>query len=199
MVERKPSAPGQGSASTPSRRAASPYGTRSRNRGAGRINYAEDKDDAMDFEMTSTASAAAVPPTTQPATTTTTTNISTTTTTTTSTNGTTNGTNSSAGATKKSITAAVPPTKETTTPSTVNHSKKRKAVHPQPPKQDQLGMLSNMPYFDKPYLNKDGSITSTDGLKLSPNGTCIVPVPAVISHLLSLLGTRRVLLWADLF
>ena len=192
MVERKPSASGQGSASTPSRRAASPYGTRSRNRGAGRINYAEDKDDTMEFEMTATAPVAVVPST---QTTTTTTNSTTSTPSTT--NGTSNGTASGAGTVKKPSAATVPATKESSTTSTNNNTKKRKAAHSQPPKHDQptVEVLSNMPYFDKPYLNKDGSITSTDGLTLSPNGTCNVPP----SPFYQSLASRRVLLWADLF
>ncbi|RPA77299.1 hypothetical protein BJ508DRAFT_171590 [Ascobolus immersus RN42] len=177
MVERKPSASGQGSASTPSRRAASPYGTRSR-RGAGRINYAEDKDDVMDFEMTTTAPVAAVP-STQTTTTTTANTITnnTTNTTTTSTNGTSNGSTSGAGAAKKHAASATPVVKEAaSTTTTTTSTKKRKAAHPPPPpppppKQEQhtVEVLSNMPYFEKPFLGEDGSITSSDGLKLSPN------------------------------
>lgn len=149
MVDRKPAASGQASTTPVTRRATSPYGTRSRNRGVGRVNYAEDKDDHMDFEPTST-----------------TTSTSTATPVAAVTNG---SSQTSSSSRRQSTAAAAASTKENppNAPSTAT-SKKRKASQPVVYKVEDRG-LSNMPYFNKPFL-KDGKITSEDGLTLQVNG-----------------------------
>ncbi|KAA8894211.1 hypothetical protein FN846DRAFT_786792 [Sphaerosporella brunnea] len=132
-------------------RATSPYGTRSRNRGA-RVNYAEDKDNEMDFEFTTPYNP-------------------------TSTSSKTNGDASSSGTSRRQTAAAgsgkeskdakePAPAMPSASSSTVT-GKKRKNVASQmiiPMTKD--ASLSNMLSFENPFL-QDGKLVADDGTTLA--------------------------------
>lgn len=149
-------------------RASSPYGTRSRNRGA-RVNYAEDKDNEMDFELS--ANYNPTPPTSKAA-----------------------GDATASGPSRRQPAAAAvpatgkdskdgkdaaqtaPPATTTTTNSAAG--KKRKGGAAAAAAAAQLAIssmtkdasLTNMLSFDRPHL-KDGRLISDDGTVFEVHGT----------------------------
>lgn len=133
----------------PVTRATSPYGTRSRNRGAAnRVNYAEDKDNEMEYEYTNTtnssASTNAAGPTSQSGGSTTTGGVSG------------RRTSGAVANTGKEVAAAA------------HGSKKRKGTFVQPKER-----ISNMYSFENPFL-KDGVLIADDGTTFALNGTNFV-------------------------
>lgn len=148
-------------------RSASPYGTRSRNRGA-RINYAEDKDNEMDYEFT--------PPYTSVATTSSTKTNGTLEAPTSGTTGTTRR-QSAAGASGKAEIkdgndAAAAASSALMVPTNNAAGKKRKGAGSQVMVQNMSkdSTLSNMLSFDSPYL-EDGKLIAEDGTVLRVHGT----------------------------
>ena len=151
-------------------RSTSPYGTRSRNRGA-RVNYAEDKDNDMDYEFAT--------PFSQPS------------------NGTNEPSSATAGPRKQSTTAGTakdPKDCNSTAlavPASASAGKKRKGMGAgggggagsvgggggngggsgaMTPTMAKDASYSNMLSFEKPYL-KDGKLKALDGTELSVHGT----------------------------
>lgn len=132
-------------------RSTSPYGTRSRGRGA-RINYAEDKDNDMDYEFTftpSTSSSKSAAGAVEPAPST---NVSRRT--------------SAVGTGGKEKDS----TKES---AAVVATRKRKSAHPAPILTKDI-TLSNMLSFENPHL-RDGKLISDDGTSLAVNGSAPPP------------------------
>jgi len=144
-------------------RASSPYGTRSRNRGA-RVNYAEDKDNEMDFELSATYNPTS--PTSKPAG-----------------DATTSGTSRrqlaagpAAGKDSKDGKDAAPTALTATTTNSVAGKKRKGGAAAAAAAQAAISSmmkdasLSNMLSFDRPFL-KDGKLISDDGTVLVVHGT----------------------------
>ena len=128
-------------------RATSPYGTRSRNRGAAnRVNYAEDKDNEMEFEYTNTPN----------------TSNSTSLASTMAHLG--SNTSSSGGSTGKRNPGAGSSLGKELAVAATHGSKKRKSTILQ-----QRERISNMFSFQNPYL-RDGVLMADDGTTLTVNG-----------------------------
>ncbi|KAI5847114.1 PHD finger and BAH domain protein [Morchella snyderi] len=134
-------------------RSTSPYGTRSRNRGS-RVNYAEDKDNDMDYEYTTTSASSSKSPAGAVA------EIVVPTTTSSRRASAVGGSASKDKEGAKEITAVVATT-------TATSSKKRKKEYIAPVMPKDMG-LSNMLSFDSPKL-KNGQLIADDGTTLSVN------------------------------
>jgi len=144
----------------PVTRATSPYGTRSRNRGAAnRVNYAEDKDNEMEYEYTNTTMSS----------------TSTGAATSTSQSGVNTVVN---GASGRRASAAVAGTGKEV--ATAAHGSKKRKSNFVPPKE----RISNMYSFENPFL-KDGVLTAADGTTFTLNGmkfgSLYSPSPLAIS------------------
>lgn len=161
MTQPKSSASSQGTGNgstklhtPPVTRATSPYGTRSRNRGAAsRVNYAEDKDNEMDYDYTTVT----VP--------------SASTNTAASSSQSMGSTIVNGGSSRRASAAMTAATREA---SGASHStKKRKGTFVQPKER-----ICNMYSFSSPVV-KDGVLTADDGTTFSVNGmnmvTCARP------------------------
>lgn len=138
-------------------RSTSPYGTRSRNRGS-RVNYAEDKDNDMDYEYTTTPASSSKSPAGAVA------EIVVPTTTSSRRASAVGGSSSKDKEGAKEITAVVATT-------TATSSKKRKKEYIAPVMPKDMG-LSNMLSFDSPKL-KNGQLIADDGTTLSVNGSSL--------------------------
>jgi hypothetical protein len=137
-------------------RSASPYGTRSRNRGA-RVNYAEDKDNEMDYEFTTPYNH--TPSNTKA-------------------NGSLEGASSGTSRRQSAVAGLGKDTKDgkdvapVVLPVSTNTAagKKRKGGQVVAPAMTKDPSLSNMLSFDRPHL-KDGKLVAEDGTALEVHGT----------------------------
>jgi hypothetical protein len=139
-------------------RSTSPYGTRSRNRGA-RVNYAEDKDNEMDYEYTAPSVAASS--TTKPSST--------------PQEGISGGsTRRQPGvtATKDAKDAKVATTVIPSVPSNATAGKKRKGGNGFIVNMTKDPALSNMFSFDRPHL-QNGKLVSDDGTEFNVHGESV--------------------------
>jgi len=140
----------------PVTRATSPYGTRSRNRGAAnRVNYAEDKDNEMEYEYTNTT-------------------VSSTSTSAAASTGQSGGNTSVNGGSGRRASAAVTSTGKEVAIS-AHGSKKRKGTFVQLKER-----ISNMYSFENAFL-KDGVLTADDGTTFTLNGMKFGPLYSPIS------------------
>lgn len=153
MTQPKSSASSQGTGNgstklhtPPVTRATSPYGTRSRNRGAAsRVNYAEDKDNEMDYDYTTAPSAS---------------------TNTAASSQSIGNTVVNGGSSRRASAATTAATKEAL--GTSHSTKKRKGTFVQPKEK-----ICNMYSFNNPVV-KDGVLTADDGTTFSVNGMNMV-------------------------